>query len=85
MIYGDIEIYNVIELLEDESGVKTIPTRLPNDLRLKLNDFAINYSLQTTGCNRVQWLFQGGSRTRQLKGLRQCAVLPPALRFCPAA
>ena len=50
MIYGGVELYNVHELLDDESGEAKGFTRIPNDLRLKLNESAGRNALQTTGC-----------------------------------
>lgn len=50
MIYRNVEIYNVHELLESEDGQGSVFTRIPNDLRLKLNDSAKVSALQTAGC-----------------------------------
>jgi lysophospholipase L1-like esterase len=50
MLYNAVELYNVQEILYDERGEATMLTRLPDALRLTLNDFARDYALQTTGC-----------------------------------
>ena len=49
MIYGNVELYNVHELLDGDPGEGKIFTRIPDELRLKLNQSAQNNALQTTG------------------------------------
>ena len=50
MLYKGVELYNVRELLEDERGAARTFTRIPNDLRLKVNGSAQLAALQTAGC-----------------------------------
>ncbi len=48
MIYHDVELYNIQELLDDEDG-GSVFCRIPNDLRLRLNDSAKNNAVATPG------------------------------------
>ena len=50
MIYQNVELHNIHELLDDENGMGKICCRIPNDLRLTLNESAMSNALQTTGC-----------------------------------
>lgn len=50
MIYQDVELHNIHELLDDEDGVGKVICRIPNDLRLTLNDSAKTNALASTGC-----------------------------------
>ena len=49
MIFKNVEIYNVSELIEVD-GEKNITSRIPNDLRLKLNENAKTRALMPAGC-----------------------------------
>jgi hypothetical protein len=49
MIYKNVELHNIHELLDDETGEGKTCCRIPNDLRLTLNDSAKNNALQATG------------------------------------
>ncbi len=49
MIFKNVEIYNVSELIEI-AGEKNITSRIPNDLRLKLNEKAKTRALMPAGC-----------------------------------
>jgi len=49
MIFKNVEIYNASELVEID-GEKNIISRIPNDLRLKLNEGAKSMSLMPAGC-----------------------------------
>ncbi len=48
MIYNDVELYNIQELLDGEDGSQVF-CRIPNDLRLQLNDSAKNNAVATPG------------------------------------
>ena len=50
MILGQAELHNVHELLDDPGGQGSICCRVPNDLRVTLNESAKNNALQATGC-----------------------------------
>lgn len=50
MILGQAELHNVHELLDDPSGAGSICCRVPNDLRVTLNESAKNNAIQATGC-----------------------------------
>lgn len=50
MILGQVELHNVHELLDDPGGPGSICCRVPNDLRVTLNESAKNNALQATGC-----------------------------------
>lgn len=50
MILGQAELHNVHELLDDPGGAGSICCRVPNDLRVTLNESAKNNALQATGC-----------------------------------
>ena len=49
MIYQGLELYNVHQLLEDQIDDDLAFTRIPNELRVRLNDSARLNALQTTG------------------------------------
>jgi len=49
MIFKNVEAYNVSELIEVD-GEKNITSRIPNDLRLKLNENAKTSALMPAGC-----------------------------------
>jgi len=50
MIYDNVELYNVQEMLGDEQGGGHLLTRVPDALRVQLNHLARQYALQTAGC-----------------------------------
>ena len=50
MILGQAELHNVHELLDDPAGAGSICCRVPNDLRVTLNESAKNNAIQATGC-----------------------------------
>ncbi len=50
MILGQAELHNVHELLDDPAGAGRICCRVPNDLRVTLNESAKNNALQASGC-----------------------------------
>ncbi len=50
MIYGNIELYNVEELIEPEDKAGKIMTRIPNNLRITLNKSARANAFCTAGC-----------------------------------
>lgn len=50
MILGQAELHNVHELLDDPGGAGSICCRVPNDLRVTLNDAAKTNALQASGC-----------------------------------
>ncbi|MCY3773705.1 MAG: GDSL-type esterase/lipase family protein [Gemmatimonadetes bacterium] len=50
MILGQAELHNVHELLDDPGGTGSICCRVPNDLRVTLNESAKNNALQASGC-----------------------------------
>ena len=50
MILGQAELHNVHELLDDPGGAGSICCRVPNDLRVTLNESAKNNALQASGC-----------------------------------
>jgi len=47
---GQAELHNVHELLDDPDGTGSICCRVPNDLRVTLNESAKNNALQASGC-----------------------------------
>ncbi len=49
MILGQTELHNVHELLDDPDGAGSICCRIPNDLRVTLNEAAKNNALVSTG------------------------------------
>jgi len=50
MVYRNVELYNVEELIEPEDKVGKIITRIPNNLRITLNESARAAALCTAGC-----------------------------------
>ena len=50
MIYKNSELYNVSEILESEKDEGKILTRIPNDLRISLNESAKLKALYPAGC-----------------------------------
>lgn len=50
MIYKNVELYNVDELIEAKDREGKILTRIPNDLRITLNESARAAALFTAGC-----------------------------------
>jgi len=50
VIFGQTELHNVHELLDDPGGPGSICCRVPNDLRVTLNESAKNNALQASGC-----------------------------------
>lgn len=50
MIHQHVELYNVCELLEDDQSEGKIPLRIPNELRVTLNENAQSAALSCTGC-----------------------------------
>ncbi len=50
MNLGQAELHNVHELLDDPGGTGSICCRIPNDLRVTLNESAKNNALQASGC-----------------------------------
>ncbi len=50
MIYKGVELYNVQELLDDQRGDGVGCTRIPNVLRLQINDSAQLHARFTSGC-----------------------------------
>lgn len=66
MIYNTVELYNVHELLDDEEDGGKIFSRIPEELRLKLNDSAKNNALQTPG-GEVRFNLKGDSATITLR------------------
>lgn len=50
MILGQAELHNVHELLDDPAGAGSICCRVPNDLRVTLNESAKTNALQASGC-----------------------------------
>ncbi len=50
MIYGNIELHNVEELIEPNDKAGKIMTRIPNNLRITLNESARANALHTAGC-----------------------------------
>lgn len=49
MIFKNVELYNISELIEVDEG-KNITSRIPDDLRLKLNESAKTRALMPAGC-----------------------------------
>ena len=49
MLYRTLELYNIAELLPNETSSSLALTRIPNDLRLSLNEPACRNALQATG------------------------------------
>lgn len=49
MIYENVELYNVSELVEI-NGIKNIISRIPNDLRVTLNESAKLRAIMSAGC-----------------------------------
>jgi hypothetical protein len=50
MIWNNVELHNVYEIFESPDGCGSAMTRIPNDLRLTLNDGAKNAALHGAGC-----------------------------------
>ena len=50
MIYKNAELYNVEDLIEPEDRVGKILVRIPNNLRITLNEYARAAALCTAGC-----------------------------------
>ena len=50
MNYKNVELYNVQEMIESEKGESKLLTRLPDELRVTLNNSAKNCALHTAGC-----------------------------------
>ena len=50
VILDNTELHNVHELLDDPEGMGSICCRVPNDLRVTLNEAAKNNALVSTGC-----------------------------------
>jgi len=60
MIYENVELYNVEELIPSEDGNGKILTRIPESLRIKLNDSAKNNALSPAGCE-IRFNIKGDS------------------------
>lgn len=50
MIYKKAELYNIVELITPEDRQGKIPTRIPDSLRVALNESAKNNALCAAGC-----------------------------------
>ena len=50
MIWQDAELHNVVELVDAEGCDGTVPSRIPNELRGKVNDAARRGALSAAGC-----------------------------------
>ena len=60
MKFGDVELYNVVELVEPEVGAGKFFTRVPNELRLTLNESARERALCTAG-SEIRFNLESGS------------------------
>lgn len=60
MIYDDVELYNVAEVLSSEDGNGKLLSRIPNKLRLTLNPNAKMRALYTAGCE-IRFNLEGNS------------------------
>jgi len=60
MIYRDVELYNVEELITPEDGVGKVLSRIPNELRVTLNENAKERALFPAGCE-VRFNLEGDS------------------------
>lgn len=73
MIYNHVELYNIYELLDSEDGASKTFCRIPNGLRLKLNDSAKANALQTAGCE-ARFNLTGDRATLTLQSTGQPAL-----------
>ena len=76
MIYGNVELYNVAELLEPEEGPGKIFSRIPDELRLSLNESACNAAKGAAGCE-VRFNLLGDSARVTLVCDRPARHVPP--------
>ena len=60
MIYGDAELYNVVELIPPEDGVGTLLSRVPNALRMSSNEKVRGCALFAGGCE-IRFNLEGES------------------------
>ena len=60
MIYENVELYNIDELIEPKDRVGKILTRIPNNLRVTLNESARSAALCAAGCE-IRFRFLGNS------------------------
>ncbi len=75
MIYHDVELYNIQELLDDGDAGKIL-CRIPNDLRLRLNDSAKSNAVATPG-SEIRFNLTGDQAKITLRNTGEQAV--PAL------
>ena len=73
MLYKNVELYNVHELLDDEESGGKIFCRIPNELRLQLNDSAKNNALQTPGCE-IRFNLKGDQASVTLQNTEKASV-----------
>ncbi len=66
MIYENVELYNVDELIEPKDREGKILTRIPNDLRITLNESARSAALYAAGCE-IRFRLSGNSAKVVLK------------------
>jgi len=61
MIYNNVELYNVTELVKNQDGSERM-CRIPEDLRVTLNDTAQNNALCTSGVE-IRFVIKSGNAT----------------------
>jgi lysophospholipase L1-like esterase len=66
MIYKNVELYNVEELIAPEDGVGKVLSRIPNKLRMTLNESAKTAALFPAGCE-IRFNLEGESAKILLK------------------
>lgn len=80
MIYKGVELYNVQDLLEDEHGHGRAFTRIPNSLRMKINDSARLRALETAGCE-IRFNLKSNSATISLES-QECPSIVEVYQGC---
>ena len=66
MIFGNVELYNVVELITPEDGEGHLLSRVPNRLRMCTNEKVKNCALFAAGCE-IRLNLEGGSARIVLK------------------
>jgi lysophospholipase L1-like esterase len=73
MIYENVELYNVAELIAPEEGPGALISRIPDDIRTTLNESAKNNALCASGCE-VRFNLEGAEAKIVLKSDGECPV-----------
>lgn len=74
MIYKGVELYNVQELLDVPGEEGKLCSRIPDTLRLRLNEFAQFRALETAGCE-ARFILQGERARLTLRSTERPSII----------